>query len=192
MNIVLASSSIYRKALMTRLRCNFTTYSPDINEDIGLESHEELVQTLSVEKAKKALQSHPEAVCIGCDTLATLGGKRLGKPGNYERAKAQLQAMSGQQVIFYTGIAVVHPSKDLILKKCIPTDVIFKNLSDSTIDYYLNIEKPYQSCGAFKSETLGTALISQCKSNDPTAIIGLPLITLCNMLEEVGIDLFKI
>lgn len=188
MNIILASGSIYRKELLNRLKIHFTTYTPDINENLPIESHSEYVETLSVNKALAALKQFPDSCCIGCDTIATLGKSRLGKPINFEKAKQQLQQLSGQTVKFYSGIGVV--TKDQVLQKSLVTEVVFRELSLKMIEYYLTVEEPFQSCGSFKSETFGCSLISRCSSDDPSAIIGLPLLTLCDMLQRVGIDIF--
>lgn len=188
MKIILASSSPYRKTLLERLKIEFTVVNPDINEDLAIESHHTLVETLSVQKAQQVGKLHPDAFCIGCDTIATMGTMRLGKPLNFETAMQQLLSMSGQTIHFYTGIALHCASKNVLLKKAIITEVLFRKLTPAMITHYLKTEEPYQSCGAFKSETLGTALIQKCQSDDPTAIIGLPLITLCDMLEKANVS----
>lgn len=188
MKIILASSSPYRKALLQRLKIEFTVVSPDIHEDLAIESHQALVETLSIQKAQHVASLYPDALCIGCDTIATMGKMRLGKPLNFETAKEQLLSMSGQTIHFYSGIALHCASKNLLFKKAITTEVQFRKLTPMMITHYLKTEEPYQSCGAFKSETLGTALIQKCQSDDPTAIIGLPLITLCDMLEQAGVS----
>lgn len=191
MKIVLASSSAYRKSLLSRLKKPFITYAPDIDESLDIKAHPEFVETLSVQKAQKAQILYPDAVCIGCDTIATMGEKRLGKPSNAQEAVEQLLSMSGQKIDFYSGVSVVYKPKSLILKSTIVTEVEFRELTIPMIEHYLELEKPYQSCGSFKSETLGIALIKKCKSDDPTALIGLPLITLCDMLQTVGLNIFE-
>lgn len=190
MKIILASSSPFRKALLERLKIEFTVVNPDINENLAIESHQSLVETLSAQKAQQVGILHPDAFCIGCDTIATMGKIRLGKPLNFETAMQQLLSMSGQTIHFYTGIALHCASKNTLFKKTIITEVLFRKLTPAMITHYLNTEEPYQSCGAFKSETLGTALIHKCQSDDPTGIIGLPLITLCDMFEQAGVSIF--
>lgn len=190
MEIVLASGSVYRKALLARLHIPFTTFDANIDEEIALEDHDRLVTHLSAEKASVAQKRFPEAICIGCDTIATLGAERLGKPLEHATAVKQLQAMSGKTVYFYSGIAVAYQPKDFLLTKSVVTEVTFRTLTLKMIEHYLQTVKPYNSCGSFQSETLGCALIKTCQSDDPSAIIGLPLITLCDMLAEVGFDVF--
>jgi len=185
--IILASSSIYRKELFSRLGLDFTCFSPDINENLDIKEHSVLTETLAVQKAQKGQQFYPNAISIGSDTIATLGEKRLGKPHDHEKAVSQLTSMSGQTVLFYTGVAVVCPNMP-ILKTHIITTVKFRNLSSTTIEAYLRKEQPYKSSGSFKSETSAIALIDCCQSSDPTAIVGLPLIALSQMLKEVGVS----
>tara|TARA_R110002110_G_scaffold404606_1_gene623194 strand:+ start:235239 stop:235817 length:579 start_codon:yes stop_codon:yes gene_type:complete len=185
--IILASSSIYRKELFSRLGLDFTCFSPDINENLDITDHSCLTETLAIQKAQKAQESYPDAVCIGSDTIATLGQSRLGKPLNYEVALAQLQEMSGQEILFYTGIAIVSPDRSP-LKAHVITTVQFKKLTQEMIHTYLKKEAPYKSCGSFKSETSAVALINCCQSSDPTAIVGLPLITVSQMLSDVGVS----
>lgn len=186
--IILASSSIYRKELFSRLGLDFTCFSPDINENLDISEHSALTETLAVQKAQKGQQFYPNAISIGSDTIATLGETRLGKPNNHESAVSQLMSMSGQTVLFYTGIAVASPNMEP-LKAHIITTVQFRTLSSATIEAYLEKERPYKSSGSFKSETSAVALINCCQSSDPTAIIGLPLITLSQMLNEVGVSI---
>ncbi len=185
--IILASSSIYRKELFSRLGLDFTCFSPDINENLDITEHSSLTETLAVQKAQKSQEFFPDAISIGSDTIATLGIERLGKPLNHDTAVEQLTSMSEQAVLFYTGIAVVSPNM-APLKTHIITTVQFRKLSSATIEAYLKKEQPFKSSGSFKSETSAVALISCCQSSDPTAIIGLPLITLSQMLREVGVS----
>ncbi|HRE31920.1 MAG TPA: Maf family nucleotide pyrophosphatase [Candidatus Berkiella sp.] len=185
--LLLASSSIYRQELLSRLQIPFGCFSPDIDETPkNGESIEALVLRLSKEKAKAALNQYPDAICIGSDELAVLNKEVLGKPLTHENAIQQLSAMSGQKVDFYTGICVLSSAPAFEDCRLVTTSVTFRKLTPSMIENYLQKEKPYQSAGSFKSETLGSALIEKFHGDDPTAIIGLPLITLCNMLEKVG------
>lgn len=191
MDIILASASPYRKALMDRLQIPFQTFNANINEDLPIADHTEYVETLSIEKATAAQLAHPDAICIGCDTIAALGDKRLGKPGNKANATQQLEFMSNQLVTFYSGIAVLSQAKSLRLTRTVLTKVRFRTLTKQMIQCYLEKVAPFNSCGSFQSETLGGALIRQCHSDDPTAIIGLPLIALCDMLETAGVNIFE-
>lgn len=188
--LLLASSSIYRKALLSRLQLPFTTYSPDIDETpLPNESCEILVQRLSIEKAQVAANLHPNTVCIGSDEVAVLNGKILGKPSNHENAIIQLSSMSGQKVYFYTGLCVAITGTESYQEcQLAITAVKFRPLTDSMIENYLQKEKPYGSAGSFKSETLGSALIEKFEGDDPTAMIGLPLILLCDMLNRAGVE----
>ena len=186
--LLLASSSIYRRELLSRLQIPFTTYAPDIDESpLPGESWPELVLRLSKEKAQVAAALHPKSICIGSDEVAALNSTLLGKPGDYANAKRQLQQMSGQKVFFYTGVCIVGPNQ---YEECqlATTAVLFRKLTDNMIENYLAKEKPYGSAGSFKSESLGSALIERFEGEDPTAIIGLPLILLCGMLARVGIE----
>lgn len=185
--LVLASSSVYRQEMFARLGLSFSCFSPDINEDINVKAHDQLVETLSLQKAQAAQAQFPKAVCIGADTIATLGEVQLGKPKTFEKAVAQLQSMSQKTVIFYSGVAMMGPPPNAPMVSHLKTEVTFKKLSDSLIKGYLLKEQPYNSCGSFQSETSAIALIESCQSSDPTAIIGLPLIKVCEMLEQFGI-----
>lgn len=186
--ILLASGSIYRQELLTRLKIPFESYAPEIDETpLPNEPLTELVIRLAKEKASAAAKIFPDHICIGSDEVAGLAGRILGKPQNYENAYAQLQSMSGQQVYFYTGVCVYAPflnHEETHLATCA---VQFRALSSSMIENYLNKETPFASAASFKSETLGSALIERFEGTDPTAIIGLPLIALCEMLRKVGV-----
>lgn len=185
--LLLASSSLYRQELLSRLKISFDCYSPDIDETPkNGESIEALVLRLSKEKAKAASTQYPDAICIGSDELAVLNNEVLGKPLTHENAIQQLSAMSGQKVDFYTGICVLSTSPTFEDCRLVMTSVTFRKLTPSMIENYLQKEKPYQSAGSFKSETLGSALIEKFHGDDPTAMIGLPLIALCDMLEKAG------
>lgn len=187
--LILASSSIYRKALLERLKIPFTCFSSDIDETPRKnENITDLVLRLSKEKSEICSQKHPQAVCIGSDELAVIHNEILGKPGDKENAIKQLKLMSGNPVTFYTGVCV--SAQFLKHSECRMsiTTLTFKKLTSSMIENYLEKEKPYHSAASFKSETLGSALIEKFECDDPTGIIGLPLIMLCEMLEKVGIQ----
>lgn len=186
--LILASSSIYRKELLERLKIPFSCFSSDIDESPHpRESVQDMVLRLSKEKSRVCSQQHPNAICIGSDEVAAIDNQILGKPGNKETAMIQLSSMSGQQVKFYTGVCITAQFKNYHDCRLSITTLTFKKLTPSMIENYLEKEKPYQSAASFKSETLGSALIEKFESDDPTGIIGLPLIMLCDMLEKVGI-----
>lgn len=188
--ILLASSSVYRKALFSRLQIPFTTYAPEIDETpLAGEHFPALVQRLAIEKAKAAYKHHPDSICIGSDEVAALKNTLLNKPGSHSRAREQLKGMSGQKVYFHTSVCVFAPFLDFQDCDVVTTSVTFRHLSDSMIENYLLKEKPYESAGSFKSEALGSALIERFEGEDPTAMIGLPLIRLCDMLMKVGVQI---
>lgn len=188
--LILASSSIYRKELLSRLKTAFETYSPDIDESrLANETIHDMVERLSKAKAKAACEKYPSSICIGSDEVAGLGEMILGKPLTHEKAMAQLNQMSGKEVVFYTGVCVSAPFKNYEAYHLSTTSITFRTLTSRQIENYLEKEKPYHSAGSFKSETLGSALISRFKSEDPTAIIGLPLIKLCELLNGAGLEI---
>jgi len=188
--LLLASSSIYRQELLGRLKIPFESFSADIDETPKSgESLESLVLRLSKEKAKAGAITFPDTICIGSDEIATLENRILGKPLTHESAIQQLTLMSGQKVEFLTGVCVYAPKLSFEDCRLVTTTVLFKKLTSSMIENYLQKEQPYHSAGSFKSETLGCALIEKMQSDDPTAIIGLPLIVLCDMLSKVGINI---
>ncbi|HLR14055.1 MAG TPA: Maf family nucleotide pyrophosphatase [Burkholderiaceae bacterium] len=186
-DLVLASGSPYRKALLTRLGLPFSTVAPDIDETPAPgESPLALSRRLAREKALAVSAQHPEAVVIGSDQVATWNGEPIGKPGSFERAHQQLTALSGQTVVFHTAICVSHPGGNEVID--VPTHCEFRALSPEEITRYLEREAPYDTAGSAKAESLGIALMAGMRSNDPTAIIGLPLIELCRMLRAAGLD----
>lgn len=189
MRIILASSSPYRKELFARLRLAFESTSPDIDETPH--EHEDpidLVNRLAKEKALTVLSANPDALTIGSDTLVSFGQTILGKPHTFEEAVRQIKSMLGKTVMFYTSVCVACQDKTLLAM--VPTKVVFKDdVSDSQIERYCSLEEPFYSCGAFKSETSVVALITQMQSDDPTAIVGLPLIKLSEMLTELGVEI---
>lgn len=186
--LLLASSSVYRQALLARLQIPFDSFSPDIDESPKTgESIQALVLRLSKEKAKVASNHYPDAVCIGSDEVAALGNTVLGKPLTHDNAVKQLMSMSGKKVEFHTGVCLYAPALSFEDCRLVTTAVTFRELTPSMIENYLLKEQPYNSAGSFKSETLGSALIEKFHGDDPTAMIGLPLITLCDMLAAAGI-----
>jgi len=190
--LILGSSSPFRAELLAKLSLNFITSSPDIDESsLDNESAEQLVQRLSEQKARKIAETYSDALIIGSDQVAVLGGKVLGKPGNHENAVQQLTAASGKTVRFLTGLALLNSKTGHIQSLVEPFDVSFKTLSNKQIEFYLQQEKPYQCAGSFKSEGFGISLFSKLQGEDPNSLIGLPLIRLISLLEAEGIDVLQ-
>lgn len=168
---------------MQRLNIPFSCRHPDIDESPQAdEPPEQLVLRLAETKAARIAESEPDAVIIGADQLAVLGGIILGKPGNHENACRQLQAMSGQCVQFLTALCLLNAASGNRQLACVRDDVYFRKLTGQQIERYLHAEQPYQCAGSFKSEALGITLIEKIHGDDPTALIGLPLIRLTEML----------
>jgi len=187
LDIVLASSSPYRKELLARLKLPFQVATPDIDESpLTNESFEEHVQRLSLAKAKEVGKTFPHAICIGSDEIAALDNEILGKPLTHQNAVIQLKKMSGKTICFYTGLALTIANTGYEDYRLAITKITVRELNDRMIENYLTKEQPYFSAGSFKSETLGSALITRFEGHDPTALIGLPLIDLTAMLEKAG------
>ena len=187
MRLILASSSPYRRELLLRLHLPFDIVSPDIDETPHAnEGPEALALRLAVAKAAAVVPRYPKAVVIGADQVATVHGTPIGKPGSFERALEQLRGLSGQTVEFHSALCVHNGQRHEL------TDVItrcrFRVLNDCEIINYLRREQPYDTTGSAKAESLGIALMESMQSDDPTAIIGLPLIALCRMLRSFGLD----
>ena len=190
--LVLGSTSVYRRELMQRLRLPFEVAAPQVDESPQPgESPAALAQRLALEKARDVAARHPGAVVIGADQVADLAGQALGKPGDHARALAQLQALSGQWVVFHTAVAVLRPDTGFEQVWVAPVRVRFRELQDADIERYLALEQPYDCAGSAKCETLGIALLEAIESDDPTALVGLPLIRTCRMLREAGIDVLS-
>lgn len=188
MNIILASSSIYRRTMLERLGLPFECISPNIDESRQAnEAPEQLAKRLALSKAMAIAKKHPDSLIIGSDQVACIDDQVIGKPMNFENAKKQLQAQSGKTVIFHTALALVCPKHDPQVQN-IPTTCRYRTLSDTEIDYYLKKEQPFDTAGSAKAESLGISLMQEMSSTDPTAIIGLPLIALCDMLRQCGIN----
>lgn len=186
--LILASSSPFRRELLSRLHLPFQAISPDIDETQKTnEDVIDYVKRLAQEKAGAIAKNHPQAVVIGSDQCAYLNGQILGKPGNHENAMIQLQNARGRDVVFYTSLSVIQLSTGFNEVDCIEFQVGFRELTDQQLDHYLQIEKPYNCAGSFKSEAYGVSLFSHMTGNDPTALIGLPMIRLTQMLEAVGL-----
>lgn len=183
--LILASTSKYRRELLERLRIPFDVVSPKVDETpLTGESTLDLALRLAHAKAAAVAKEHPNAWVIGSDQVADLCGAAIGKPGNFERALAQLQLMRGQSVIFQTALCLMKGDTQTTL--CVPTEVTFRKLSDSVLEAYLIAEEPYDCAGSAKSEGLGISLLEAIKSDDPTALIGLPLIALTGLLRNAG------
>jgi septum formation protein len=187
--LVLASTSRYRRELLARLRLPFDVAAPHVDETPRLdELPAELANRLALAKAHAVATQHPQAVVIGSDQVADLDGRPIGKPGNHAHATEQLRRMRGRRVVFHTAVAVVRVDMAFEQVLLAPVAVTFRDLSDAEIERYLRLEEPYDCAGSAKSETLGIALLSAIDSDDPTALIGLPLIRTCELLRRAGLD----
>jgi septum formation protein len=183
--LILASTSVYRRELLERLRIPFKVISPKVDETpLEGESTLDLALRLAHAKAKAVADEHPEAWVIGSDQVADLCGAAIGKPGNFERALAQLQLMRGATVTFQTALCLMKGNVQTTLN--VPTEVRFRKLWDDVLESYLLAEEPYDCAGSAKSEGLGISLLESIKSDDPTALIGLPLIALTGLLRDAG------
>ena len=187
--LILGSTSPYRRELLARLRLAFEVDSPRVDEAARPgEAPAALAARLALEKAQEVAGRHPGAVVIGADQVADLDGQAIGKPGDHARAVAQLQAMRGRRVVFHTAVAVARVDTGLTQVLVAPVIVRFRPLSDAEIEHYLHTEQPYDCAGSAKCETLGIALLESIESDDPTALVGLPLIRTCALLRQAGID----
>ena len=188
--LVLGSTSRYRRELLQRLNLPFDVAAPDVDETpLPGEAPRALALRLALAKAHAVAKLHPDAVVIGSDQVADLAGEPLGKPGEHERAVLQLRQMRGQTVVFQTAVAVVCSATGFEQVDLAPVEVTFRDLSDQEIERYLRAEQPYDCAGSAKSEGLGIALLDAIQSDDPTALIGLPLIRTCRMLRAAGLVL---
>lgn len=186
--IFLASTSRYRKELLERLQLEFEVHSPDVDETpYPQEAPYDLVSRLAVEKARAISHQYRQAIVIGSDQMAVFDGQVIGKPGTTERAIAQLQQFSGQSVVFLTAVCVRSEETGYSKHTVIETEVGFRDLSTDEITRYIELDQPLDCAGAFKSELGGSSLLRYLRSDDPTAIIGLPLITVAAMLRENGV-----
>jgi septum formation protein len=189
-HVILGSTSVYRRELLSRLRIPFDVQAPEVDETpIDGESPLQLAQRLALAKARAVAQKFPESVVIGSDQVADLDGLALGKPGNFDRATAQLRQMRGKTVVFQTAVAVVCHATGYVAQDCAAVNVVFRDLTDDEITAYLLAETPYDCAGSAKSEGLGITLLASIDNDDPTALVGLPLIRTCNMLRAAGVKL---
>jgi septum formation protein len=187
--LILASTSRYRRELLARLQLPFSVVSPGVDEAaLAAEAPADLAQRLSRAKARAVASLHPDAVIIGSDQVCDLAGEAIGKPGTHERAVRQLQQLSGRQAVFHTSVCVVRHSTGYESHAAAPVVVRFRTLRAEEIEHYLRTEQPYDCAGSAKCETLGIALLEAIESDDPTALVGLPLIRTARMLREAGID----
>ena len=190
--LILGSTSRYRRELLERLNIPFQVASPDVDETpLPQEISSVLAERLALAKAKAVAAQFPLAVVIGSDQVADLNGQSLGKPGTHDKAVAQLRMMRGQTVVFQTAVAVVCLETGFEQCSLAAVRVKFRDLTDDEIENYLCIEQPYDCAGSAKSEGLGIALLAAIDSDDPTALIGLPLIRTCQMLRAAGIELLS-
>lgn len=188
--LVLGSTSPYRRGLLQRLRLPFTVVSPQVDETPQPgEAPPQLALRLALAKARAVAAQQPDAVVIGSDQVADLDGQPLGKPGTHERATAQLRQMRGHSVVFQTAVAVVCQATGFAQVDLAAVTVRFRDLSDAEIERYLRAEQPYDCAGSAKSEGLGISLLDAIDSDDPTALIGLPLIRTCRLLRAAGLVL---
>ena len=187
--LILASTSRYRRELLGRLRLPFTVQAPDIDETpLPGETSAALAARLALAKARTVARLYPEALVIGSDQAANLDGTALGKPGTHERAAAQLRAMSGRTVVFQTAVAVVCVARRHEGRALATVTVRVRRLGEAEIERYLALEQPFDCAGSAKSEALGIALLDAVDSDDPTALVGLPLIRTCALLRAAGLD----
>ena len=188
--LILGSTSPFRKALLEKLQIPFLTVSPDIDETrLEGESPTAMVERLSILKAKKIAQDYPNALIIGSDQCAVLNDEVMGKPGNHDNAVMQLEKSSGNRVSFLTGLCLLNSKTGDYQIKSVPFFVHFRALNSVEINNYLYRDTPYNCAGSFKSEGLGITLFKKMEGDDPSALIGLPLIELCSMLGKEGISL---
>ena len=186
--LILGSTSPYRRALLQRLRISFEIAAPYVDETAQpLETPKQLACRLAMAKARVIAAQFPGCVVIGADQVADLDGQALGKPGDHTRATAQLQKMRGRTVIFQTAVAVVCLETGFAQMDLAQVKVKFRELSNEEIETYLRAETPYDCAGSAKSEGLGIALLESIDNDDPTALVGLPLIRTCRMIQAAGV-----
>jgi len=188
--IILASTSIYRSQLLATLQIPFLTSAPDVDESpLAGENAQQTSLRLAELKARAVAPRFPHALIIGSDQVALLHGEQMGKPMNHDNAVRQLRAMRGNTVVFHTALSLLDAASDQIQSEVVQTWVKFRRLDDAQIERYLHKEQPYHCAGSAKAEGLGIALIEKIDSSDPNALIGLPLITLVDMLKKQGIKI---
>ncbi len=186
--LVLASASSYRRELLARLGLAFECAAPDCDESpLAGEAAPDTALRLAIAKARAVAPRFPDALIIGSDQVATRDGERLEKPGGHERAVEQLRGLSGRAADFFTAVAVLDARGGATQTRVVPCRVAFRTFDDRTIELYLKREQPYDCAASAKSEGLGIALIERIETEDPTSLVGLPLIALTELLERAGL-----
>lgn len=189
MQLVLASTSPFRRELLARLGVPFVVAAPDVDETpLAGESPDETAQRLSILKAQAVAETYPDALIIGSDQVALLESEQLGKPGTHDKAVAQLRKMRGKTLEFHTALTLLNARSGRTQTANVPVRLVMRNYSDAQIEAYLQKDQPYNCCGSARSESLGIALIARYETEDPNALVGLPLIKLTEMLANEGLD----
>jgi septum formation protein len=193
MKLILASTSVYRRELLSRLRIPFEVVSPEVDETpIFGETPSQAAARLAVAKSTAVASKHPDALVIGSDQTATLDGRGIiGKPGSHERARAQLLDASGRTMVFHTGVALTRLSTGFKFERVVDTRVRFRQLSPEEVEAYLLAERPYDCAGSARSEALGISLLQAMECEDPTALVGLPLIAVCDAMRDAGLQILR-
>jgi septum formation protein len=187
--LVLASTSAYRKALLERLALAFVVAAPQVDErPLGGEAGADTALRLAALKAQSVRAAHRDALIIGSDQVASSAGRLLGKPGDHANAARQLRSLSGKSAEFHTAVALLDAASGRMQTEVVPCRVHFRQLDDARIESYLRREQPFDCAGSAKAEGLGIALIARIETDDPTSLIGLPLIALSAMLERAGLS----
>jgi septum formation protein len=187
--LVLASTSPYRRELLARLGVPFQVAAPDVDETpLPGESPDDTAQRLSLLKAKAVAKQFPDALIIGSDQVALLDGVQLGKPGSHEKAVEQLRAMRGKALEFHTALTLLNARTGRVQTANVPVRLVMRDYNEAQIEAYLRKDQPYNCCGSARSESLGIALIARYETEDPNALVGLPLIKLTEMLANEGLD----
>jgi septum formation protein len=189
MKLVLASTSPYRRELLSRLGVPFEVAAPDVDETpLPGESPDDTAMRLSVLKARAVAHQFPDALIIGSDQVALLEGRQLGKPGEHDKAVEQLRAMRGKTLEFHTALTLLNATTGRVQTANVPVRLVMRHYTDEQIEAYLKKDQPYNCCGSARSESLGIALIARYETEDPNALVGLPLIKLTEMLANEGLD----
>ncbi|OGA40548.1 MAG: septum formation protein Maf [Betaproteobacteria bacterium RIFCSPLOWO2_12_FULL_62_13] len=187
--LILASSSAYRRALLERLRLPFEVVAPQVDETpLAGEPAERTALRVAELKARAVAKTIQNALIIGSDQVAVMGERKLGKPGDHAAAVAQLRSMRGKSMVFHTALCLHNSATGRIQVANVPTTVVFRDFSDAQIERYLTFEQPYDCAGSAKIEGLGIALVERVASDDPSALIGLPLVQLASMLKNEGVE----
>lgn len=188
-DLILGSTSIYRRELLERLKIPFRVEAPDVDETpLDNETPQQLVERLSIEKARSVASSNPGSLVIGSDQVAVHDGNIVGKPHTHEKAMQQLRQANGKEIVLYTGLSLVNADTGESQTEVIPFHVVFRKLTEQQLENYLHKEQPYHCAGSVKSEGLGIALLERFDGDDPNTLIGLPLIRLIRMLENFGVN----